>query len=60
MGVEEKLNEWGRIDLNLLLPLNALLRECNVTKAAQLLAVGQPTMSVSLAKLRRHFDDPHG
>jgi DNA-binding transcriptional LysR family regulator len=56
--VEEKPNEWARLDLNLLLPLNALLMESNVTKAAQRLAVGQPTMSVALAKLRRHFDDP--
>jgi len=50
--------DWPKIDLNLLLPLNALLLERNVTKAAERLAVGQPTMSVSLAKLRRYFDDP--
>ncbi|GAA3583117.1 LysR family transcriptional regulator [Amycolatopsis ultiminotia] len=52
------MNEWSRIDLNLLIPLNALLLERNVTKAAERLAVAQPTMSTALARLRRHFDDP--
>ena len=48
----------NRIDLNLLIPLNALLIEQNVTKAAERIAVTQPSMSASLAKLRRHFNDP--
>jgi DNA-binding transcriptional LysR family regulator len=51
-------NELERVDLNLLLPLNALLIERNVTKAAERLQVGQPAMSTSLAKLRKIFDDP--
>ncbi len=50
--------DWGRLDLNLLIPLNALLLERNVTKAAERLVMGQPAMSAVLAKLRRHFDDP--
>ncbi|MET1075280.1 MAG: LysR family transcriptional regulator [Umezawaea sp.] len=50
--------DWGRLDLNLLIPLNALLLERNVTKAAERLVMGQPAMSAALAKLRRHFDDP--
>ncbi|SDW76068.1 DNA-binding transcriptional regulator, LysR family [Amycolatopsis xylanica] len=50
--------EWGRLDLNLLIPLNALLLERNVTKAAERLVMAQPTMSATLARLRRHFDDP--
>ena len=50
--------DWGRLDLNLLIPLNALLIERNVTKAADRLVMGQPAMSAVLAKLRRHFDDP--
>lgn len=50
--------DWGRLDLNLLIPLNALLIERNVTKAAERLTMGQPAMSAMLAKLRRHFDDP--
>lgn len=51
-------SEWGRLDLNLLIPLNALLLERNVTKAAERLQMAQPTMSATLARLRRHFDDP--
>lgn len=46
------------MDLNLLVPLQALLVERSVTKAAERLSVGQPTMSTALAKLRRVFDDP--
>ncbi|WNV85776.1 LysR family transcriptional regulator [Umezawaea sp. Da 62-37] len=50
--------DWGRLDLTLLVPLNALLIERNVTKAAERLVMGQPAMSAALAKLRRHFNDP--
>ena len=46
------------VDLNLLVALDALLSECHVTRAAERLTVGQPAMSASLARLRRHFDDP--
>ncbi|GAA0895960.1 LysR family transcriptional regulator [Pseudonocardia zijingensis] len=46
------------IDLNLLVALDALLTECNVTRAAERTLVGQPAMSASLARLRKHFDDP--
>nr|AEG64682.1 LysR-type transcriptional regulator [Streptomyces viridochromogenes] len=51
-------NDRGRLDLNLLAPLNALLVERNVTKAAERLSMAQPTMSATLGKLRRHFGDP--
>ncbi|GAA4022693.1 LysR family transcriptional regulator [Allokutzneria multivorans] len=51
-------NEMDRLDLNLLIPLNALLLERNVTKAAERLQMAQPSMSALLGKLRRHFDDP--
>ncbi|MEU1947676.1 FAD-dependent monooxygenase [Streptomyces sp. NPDC020125] len=47
-----------KIDLNLLVPLNALLSERSVTKAAERVSVSQPAMSTALAKLRRHFNDP--
>jgi DNA-binding transcriptional LysR family regulator len=50
-----KLNQ---VDLNLLVALDALLEERNVTKAAERLYLGQPAMSASLARLRRTFDDP--
>lgn len=45
------------LDLNLLLALDALLSEANVTRAAQRLNLTQPTLSASLSKLRRHFGD---
>ena len=45
------------LDLNLLVPLDALLRERSVTKAAARLGLSQPTVSASLARLRRHFGD---
>jgi len=46
------------IDANLLIALNALLTERNVTRAAARLGVGQPALSHSLARLRDHFKDP--
>lgn len=45
-------------DLNLLIPLEVLLTECSVTRAAGRLYLTQPAMSRILARLRRHFDDP--
>ncbi|MCU0868756.1 MAG: LysR family transcriptional regulator [Burkholderiales bacterium] len=46
------------VDLNLLVTLDALLAECNVTRAAERLGLSQPTASTQLAKLREIFDDP--
>ncbi|MEW1737967.1 LysR family transcriptional regulator [Nocardia beijingensis] len=46
------------MDLNLLLALEALLTEQSVTRAAERMSVGQPAMSASLARLRKHFNDP--
>src|SRR5579864_5503602 len=46
------------IDANLLVSLDALLREKSVTRAAKRLGVGQPAVSHSLARLREHFRDP--
>ncbi len=45
------------LDLNLLKPLEALLQERSVTRAAERLGVSQPAVSAALAKLRRHFQD---
>lgn len=45
------------IDLNLLPVLRELLRERNVTRAAERLGVTQPAASAALSRLRRHFDD---
>lgn len=47
-----------RLDLNLLVALDALLSTRSVTAAAQRLHVTQPSMSGSLARLREHFGDP--
>ncbi|WP_101759793.1 LysR family transcriptional regulator [Oceanicoccus sp. KOV_DT_Chl] len=48
----------SRIDLNLLVYLDVLLREKNVTKAADQLGITQPAMSNSLRRLRDLFNDP--
>ena len=45
------------IDLNLLVALDALLRECNVTHAAATVGLSQPAMSRILSRLRGMFDD---
>ena len=45
-------------DLNLLRVLDALLRERNVSRAADLLALSQPAVSNALARLREQLDDP--
>ncbi|MGI3224182.1 LysR family transcriptional regulator [Streptomyces sp. GTA36] len=39
------------------MPLDALLQERSVTRAAQRLGLSQPTVSAALARLRRHFGD---
>ena len=48
----------SKIDLNLLVYLDTLLRECNVTKAANQLSITQPAMSNGLKRLRNLFNDP--
>jgi len=47
-----------KIDLNLLLTLEALLAERNVTKAALRLHLSQPAVSAQLNRLRDLFNDP--
>lgn len=51
-------NRLRRLDLNLLVTLDALLVEHNVTRAAERLHLAQPTVSLQLARLREFFDDP--
>lgn len=46
-----------RVDLNLLVVLDVLLDECNVTRAARRLNMSQPATSTALARLRKQFDD---
>lgn len=66
MTMEEEWQDCGvdvsaalrRVDLNLLIPLNALLEKRHVTRAAESVGIGQSAMSAALARLRRVFDDP--
>jgi DNA-binding transcriptional LysR family regulator len=52
------MDNLRRIDLNLLVTLEALLTERNVTRAAQRVHLSQPSVSVQLRKLRQIFADP--
>jgi DNA-binding transcriptional LysR family regulator len=47
-----------KIDLNLLVALEALLAERNVTRAARKLGLSQPAVSAQLARLRGLLGDP--
>jgi DNA-binding transcriptional LysR family regulator len=49
--------EVGRLDLNLILVFDALMRHRNVSRAAASLQVTQSAVSHSLKRLRRYFDD---
>lgn len=51
-------NSLRRIDLNLLVALEALVSERSVTRAANRLGVGQSAMSSTLARLRKLLRDP--
>jgi DNA-binding transcriptional LysR family regulator len=57
-GVHNNDMQLNRFDLNLLIALDALLHEKNVTRAAERVFVSQPAMSAALQKLRDYFDDP--
>jgi DNA-binding transcriptional LysR family regulator len=45
------------VDANLLVALQALLRERSVTRAAEAVHMSQPAMSAALRRLRQHYDD---
>lgn len=47
-----------KLDLNLLVALDALLEECSVTGAADRLAVSEPAMSRTLGRIRKVVEDP--
>jgi DNA-binding transcriptional LysR family regulator len=49
--------QLASLDLNLILVLRELLRERNVTRAAERVGVTQPAVSAALSRLRRHFGD---
>ena len=48
---------YQKLDMNLLVALDALLTDPHVTRAAERLNVTQSAMSGSLARLREYFDD---
>ncbi|MEL7117611.1 MAG: LysR family transcriptional regulator, partial [Pseudomonadota bacterium] len=50
-------NNLRRLDLNLLLAFDALMRTESVSSAADRLSLGQPAMSHSLRRLRDLFGD---
>ncbi len=54
---EQRTRSLAAVDLNLLKALDALLQERSVTRAAQRLAITQPSMSAALARLRDLFAD---
>lgn len=50
--------DLSRVDLNLLVCLDALLTERHVSRAASIVGLSQPGMSSALARLRRLIGDP--
>jgi DNA-binding transcriptional LysR family regulator len=48
---------FNKLDLNLLVALDALFTECSISKAAARVHLSQSAMSNALARLRAHFDD---
>ncbi|MCK1968197.1 LysR family transcriptional regulator [Franconibacter sp. IITDAS19] len=52
------MRDLHHLDLNLLMTLDALLDERNVTRAADRLALTQPAVSAMLTRLRESFNDP--
>jgi len=58
MSTTHAVVDLHRIDLNLLVALDALARERSVTKAAERAGVTQSAMSHTLRRLRELFDDP--
>jgi DNA-binding transcriptional LysR family regulator len=52
------IRELGRLDLNLLVALEALLEERSVSRAAERLFITQSAMSKTLGRLRELFGDP--
>jgi DNA-binding transcriptional LysR family regulator len=50
--------DLGKVDLNLLVVFDAVIRERNVTRAGQRLGLSQPAVSAALARLREIFGDP--
>jgi DNA-binding transcriptional LysR family regulator len=52
------LADVRKLDLNLVVVLDALLAERNLTRAGERIGMTQPAVSGALARLRQLFDDP--
>lgn len=52
------MNDLRKLDLNLVVVLDALLSERNLTRAGDILGMTQPAVSGALARLRELFGDP--
>ncbi len=50
-------NDWGTIDLNLLIVFDMLMREHSLTRAGRRLGLSQPATSHALARLRHMLND---
>ena len=48
---------FNKLDLNLLVALDALLTECNISRAGERVHLSQPAMSNALSRLRAYFGD---
>ncbi len=57
-GDKRHAMDIGKLDLNLLKVLDALLKDRSVSKAAQRLNLSQPAMSHALNRLREQLNDP--
>src|SRR5882757_8569840 len=53
-----QLMNLSALDLNLLVALDALLKEANVSRAAMRIGLSQPAASHALQRLREVFGDP--
>lgn len=53
-----KSADLSSLDLNLLVVFDAILKDRNITFAAQRVGLSQPAVSSALARLRRTFNDP--
>ena len=58
MLIIHAVNSIASLDLNLLVVFDAILKEHNITLAAQRVGLSQPAMSSALGRLRRVFNDP--
>jgi LysR family nod box-dependent transcriptional activator len=52
------MTDLRKIDVNLLVVLDAILTEMNLTRAGDAIGMSQPAVSGALARLRTQFDDP--